>query len=115
MDGNVDVVITDGFTGNVALKTAEGTANFITNNLKKSLNKLSILFSYASLKKFKSKLDPRKYNGAIFLGLESPLVKSHGSTDSVGFANSIKVCGQVIKANLIEKIKSNLITIDDKF
>ena len=115
MDGNVDVIITDGFTGNVALKTAEGTANFITNNLKKSLNKLSILFSYASLKKFKSKLDPRKYNGAIFLGLESPLVKSHGSTDSVGFANSIKVCGQVIKANLIEKIKSNLITIDDKF
>ena len=115
MDGNVDVVITDGFTGNIALKTAEGTANFITNNLKKSLNKLSILFSYASLKKFKSKLDPRKYNGAIFLGLESPLVKSHGSTDSVGFANSIKVCGQVIKANLIEKIKSNLITIDDKF
>jgi len=115
MDGNVDVVITDGFTGNVALKTAEGTANFITNNLKKSLNKLSILFSYASLKKFKSKLDPRKYNGAIFLGLESPLVKSHGSTDSVGFANSIKMCGQVIKANLIEKIKSNLITIDDKF
>ena len=115
MDGNVDVVITDGFTGNVALKTAEGTANFITNNLKKSLNKLSILFSYASLKKFKSKLDPRKYNGAIFLGLESPLVKSHGSTDSVGFANSIKVCSQVIKANLIEKIKSNLITIEDKF
>ena len=115
MDGNVDVVITDGFTGNVALKTAEGTANFITNNLKKSLNKLSILFSYASLKKFKRKLDPRKYNGAIFLGLESPLVKSHGSTDPVGFANSIKVCSQVIKANLIDKIKSNLITIDDKF
>ena len=50
-----DVVITDGFTGNIALKTAEGTANFITNNLKKSLNKLSILLSYASLKKFKSK------------------------------------------------------------
>ena len=115
MDGNVDVVITDGFTGNVALKTAEGTANFITNNLKKSLNKLSILFSYTSLKRFKSKLDPRKYNGAIFLGLESPLVKSHGSTDSVGFANSINVCSKVIKANLIEKIKSNLITIDDKF
>ena len=113
MDGNVDVVITDGFTGNVALKTAEGTANFITNNLKKSLNKLSILFSYASLKKFKSKLDPRKYNGAIFLGLESPLVKSHGSTDSVGFANSINVCSKIVKASLIDKIKSNLITIDD--
>ena len=115
MDGNVDVVITDGFTGNIALKTAEGTANFITSNLKKSLNKLSILLSYSSLKKFKDKLDPRKYNGAIFLGLESPIVKSHGSTDSVGFAHSINVCNQIVKANLIEKIKSNLITIDDKF
>ena len=115
MDGNVDVIITDGFTGNIALKTAEGTANFITNNLKKSLNKLSIIFSYVSLKKFKNKLDPRKYNGAIFLGLESPLVKSHGSTDSVGFAHSINVCNQIVKANLIEKIKSNLIAIDDKF
>ncbi len=114
MDGNVDVIITDGFTGNVALKTAEGTANFISNNLKKSLNKLSILFSYPSLLKFKNKLDPRKYNGAIFLGLESPLVKSHGSTDSIGFAHSINVCNQIVKGNLIEKIKSNLITIDDK-
>ena len=114
MDGNVDVIVTDGFTGNIALKTAEGTANFITSNLKKSLNKLSILFSYSSIKEFKNKLDPRKYNGAIFLGLESPLVKSHGSTDSVGFAHSINVCNQIVKANLIEKIKSNLITIDDK-
>ena len=114
MDGDVDVIVTDGFTGNVALKTAEGTANFITKNLKKSLNKLSILFSYSSLKRFKNKLDPRKYNGAIFLGLESPLVKSHGATDSVGFAHSINVCNQIINANLIEKIKSNLITIDDK-
>jgi len=115
MDGNVDVVITDGFTGNIALKTAEGTANFITSNLKKTLNKLSILFSYSSIKKFKDKLDPRKYNGAIFLGLESPLVKSHGATDSVGFAHSINVCTQIVKSNLIQKIKSNLITIDDEF
>ena len=65
------------------------------------------------LKNLKAKLDPRKYNGAIFLGLESPLVKSHGSTDSVGFANSINVCSKIVKASLIDKIKSNLITIDD--
>lgn len=114
MDGDVDVIITDGFTGNVALKTAEGTANFITKNLKKSLNKLSVLLSYYGLKKFKEKLDPRKYNGAIFLGLEKPLVKSHGATDSIGFAHSINVCNKIIKANLIQKIKSNLITIDEK-
>ena len=112
MDGNIDVIVTDGFTGNIALKTAEGTANFITKNLKNSLNKLSILLSYSSLKKLKNKLDPRKYNGAIFLGLQSPVVKSHGATDSIGFAHSINVCNKIVKANLIEKIESNLITVD---
>ena len=112
MDGNVDVIITDGFTGNIALKTAEGTANFITKNLKKALSKLSILLSYKSLKQFKKKLDPRRYNGAIFLGLQSPVVKSHGSTDAVGFAYSIDMCHKIVKSNLIEKIKSHLITVD---
>ena len=112
MDGNIDVIITDGFTGNIALKTAEGTSNFITRNLKDSLNKFSMLLSYYSLKKFKDKLDPRKYNGAILLGLESPVVKSHGSTDAIGFAHSIDVCSKIVRANLIEKIKSNLITVD---
>ena len=112
MDGNIDVIVTDGFTGNIALKTAEGTATFITDGLKNSLNKLSVLLSYKSLKKFKEKLDPRKYNGAIFLGLQSPVVKSHGSTDSIGFAHSINLCNKIVKANLIEKIKSNLITVD---
>ena len=112
MNGDVDVIITDGFTGNIALKTAEGTANFIVKNLKNSLNKFSLLLSYLPLKKFRDKLDPRKYNGAIFLGLENPVVKSHGSTDSIGFAYSIDVCNKIVKANLIEKIKSNLITVD---
>jgi len=112
MEGNVDVIITDGFTGNIALKTAEGTANFITKNLKKSLSKLSILLSYNALKQFKEKLDPRKYNGAIFLGLQSPVVKSHGSTDAIGFAHSIETCHKIVRANLIEKIKSHLITVD---
>tara|TARA_Y100000590_G_scaffold377357_1_gene443540 strand:+ start:907 stop:1911 length:1005 start_codon:yes stop_codon:yes gene_type:complete len=112
MDGNVDVIVTDGFTGNIALKTAEGTANFISKNLKDSLNKISILLSYNSLKRFKDKLDPRKYNGAIFLGLQSPVIKSHGSTDAIGFAHSINVCSKIVKANLIKKIESNLITVD---
>jgi len=112
MDGKVDVIVTDGFTGNVALKTAEGTANFITKNIKKSLNKISMLLSFYSLNKFRQKLDPRKYNGAIFLGLQSPVVKSHGGTDSVGFAHSINVCSKIVRADLIKKIKSNLITVD---
>ena len=112
MDGNVDVIITDGFTGNIALKTAEGTANFITRNLKKSLNIFSLIFSYFSLKKFKEKLDPRKYNGAIFIGLQNPVVKSHGGTDAGGFAHSINVCNKIVKSDLIDKIKLNLINID---
>ena len=112
MEGDTNVIVTDGFTGNIALKTAEGTANFLTKNLKKSLNKLSMLLSYYSLKKFKEKLDPRKYNGAILLGLQGPVVKSHGSTDYVGFAYSIGMCNKIVKSNLIEKIKTHLIDID---
>ena len=112
MDGDIDVIITDGFTGNIALKTAEGTANFISKNFKQSLNKLSLLLSYNGLKKLKDKLDPRKFNGAIFLGLQSPVVKSHGSTDAIGFAHSIDVCHKIVNANLIEKIKSHLINVD---
>ena len=113
MDGESNVIVTDGFTGNIALKTAEGTAKFLTDSLKKSLSenifsKLSVIFSYFSLKKFKSKLDPRKYNGAIFLGLNGPVVKSHGGTDSVGFYHSIDLCYRIAKGNLMSQIKKNL-------
>ena len=113
MDGEVDVIVSDGFTGNVALKTAEGTANFISSELKKAMTgnwigKLSSLLNIANLKKFKKRLDPRLYNGAIFIGLDSPVVKSHGGTDFIGFANSLDVCNRIVKGNLIEKIKQNL-------
>ena len=113
MSGESNVIITDGFTGNVALKTAEGTAKFITKNLKKSLTenfftKISLFFSYFSLKKFKDKLDPRKYNGAIFLGLNGPVVKSHGGIDSVGFYHSIDLCYKIVKGDLMSQIKNNL-------
>ena len=113
MDGEVDVIVSDGFTGNVALKTAEGTANFITSELKKAMTgnwigKLSSLLNISNLKKFKKRLDPRLYNGAIFIGLDSPVVKSHGGTDFIGFANSLDVCNRIVKGNLIEKIKQNL-------
>ena len=113
MNGNVNVIVSDGFTGNVALKTAEGTANFITEELKKALNgsligKISSLLNISNLKKFKKRLDPRLYNGAIFIGLDSPVVKSHGGTDYVGFSNSLSVCNRIIKGNLIDKIKNNI-------
>ena len=113
MNGDVNVIISDGFTGNVALKTAEGTANFITSEMKKVMNgnfigKISSLINIINIKKFKKRLDPRLYNGAIFIGLDSPVVKSHGGTDYIGFSNSLDVCCRIIKGNLIDKIKSNI-------
>ena len=113
MNGEVNVIVSDGFTGNVALKTAEGTANFITEELKKALGgsimgKISSLLNITNLKKFKKRLDPRLYNGAIFIGLDTPVVKSHGGTDYIGFSNSIDVCNKIVKGNLIDKIKNNI-------
>jgi glycerol-3-phosphate acyltransferase PlsX len=113
MNGEVNVIVSDGFTGNVALKTAEGTANFIISELKKAmsgsiLSKISSLLNITNLKKFKKRLDPRLYNGAIFIGLDSPVVKSHGGTDYIGFSNSLDVCSRIVKGNLIDKIKNNL-------
>ena len=113
MNGKVNVIVSDGFTGNIALKTAEGTANFITEELKKALGgslvgKISSLLNISNLNKFKKRLDPRLYNGAIFIGLDSPVVKSHGGTDYFGFSNSLDVCCRIIKGNLIEKIKKKI-------
>ncbi len=113
MNGEVNVIVSDGFTGNVALKTAEGTANFITDELKKTLKgsiigKISSLLNFYNLRKFKKRLDPRLYNGAIFIGLDSPVVKSHGGTDFIGFSNSIDVCNRIVKGSLINKIKDNI-------
>ena len=113
MDGDVNVIVSDGFTGNVALKTAEGTANFIIGELKKAMTgsligKVSSLLNISNLNKFKKRLDPRLYNGAIFIGLDSPVVKSHGGTDFIGFSNSLDVCHRIVKGNLIEKIKQNI-------
>ena len=113
MDGEVNVIISDGFTGNIALKTAEGTANFITSELKEALSgnllgKISSLLNISNLRKFKKRLDPRLYNGAIFIGLDAPVVKSHGGTDYIGFSNSLDVCNRIIKGNLIDKINENI-------
>ena len=113
MNGEVNVIVSDGFTGNVALKTAEGTANFISNELKNAMTgsligKISSLLNISNLRKFKKRLDPRLYNGAIFIGLNSPVVKSHGGTDYIGFSNSLDVCHRIVKGNLIEKIKQNI-------
>ena len=113
MNGDVNVVVADGFTGNVALKTAEGTANFISSELKSALKSsvfgiIGSFISMNSLIKFKKKLDPRLYNGAILLGLDSPVIKSHGGTDYIGFANSLSVCEKIVKNKLIDKIRNSI-------
>ncbi len=113
MEGDVNVIVADGFTGNIALKTAEGTSNFIISELKKALTtnllaKFSSFINFTNLKNFKKKLDPRLYNGAILLGLNKPVIKSHGSTDSIGFANSLKVCEKTIRGKLIDSIKDSI-------
>ena len=115
MSGDVNVIVTDGFTGNIALKTADGTANFIMKEVKNSMTsnlygKVLSFLNIKNIKKVKDKLDPRLYNGAILIGLNSPVVKSHGSTDYIGFSNSLKVCEKIVNGNLIEKIKNNIIT-----
>tara|TARA_B100000780_G_C21037165_1_gene416001 strand:- start:95 stop:1099 length:1005 start_codon:yes stop_codon:yes gene_type:complete len=113
MNGEVNVIVADGFTGNVALKTAEGTANFITTELKEAMTgnfigKISSFLNMVNLRKFKKRLDPRLYNGAIFIGLDSPVIKSHGGTDYIGFSNSLSVCTRIVCGSLIDKIRNNI-------
>ena len=110
--GTVDVVVTDGFTGNIALKTAEGTAKLFGVFLKEALTstpmaRFGALMARRALKAFKMRVDPRRYNGAMFLGLNGVCIKSHGGTDAVGFANAIHVAVELITNSLNEHIKKD--------
>ena len=112
-EGKVDVIITDGFSGNIALKTAEGTAKLVTFLLEKSfkssiLSKIGYLLSKNGLKKMQDRVDPRKYNGAVLLGLNGIVVKSHGNTDPLGFSNAVKVGYEMVKGNFIQDLKRNI-------
>lgn len=111
--GEVDVVVTDGFSGNIALKTAEGVADLILNFLKNAyessfIAKLGYILSKPALNRFKARIDPRKYNGAILLGLNGIVVKSHGGTDSFGFSNAISVAVGLIEKDYNSEIKNTL-------
>ena len=110
--GTVDVIVTDGFTGNVALKTAEGTAKLFGHFLREALTstftaKLGALLAKRALMTFKMRIDPRRYNGAMLVGLNGICVKSHGGTDGVGFANAIHVAVDLISNNFNESIKED--------
>jgi phosphate acyltransferase len=110
--GTVDVIVTDGFTGNIALKTIEGTAKLYSEFLRGTfrislLSRLGYLMARPALNGLRIRLDPRRYNGAIFLGLNGIAVKSHGGTDALGFANAIAVAIDMAVHGAIEKIKED--------
>jgi phosphate acyltransferase len=111
--GTVDVVVTEGFTGNVALKTAEGTAKQISGFLKAALSssllsKIGAFLAQGAFRAFKERLDPRKHNGGVFVGLTGVVVKSHGGTDALGFATAIDVSIEMVKNGLVAKIAEDV-------
>jgi glycerol-3-phosphate acyltransferase PlsX len=111
--GTVDVVVTDGFTGNVALKTAEGLARMITDMLRDSfksgpLAMMGAMLAMPALKKFRATLDPRKSNGSVLLGLNGIVVKSHGGTDKIGFEQAILVAADMGESSFQSEIKDSL-------
>ena len=111
--GIVDVIVTDGFSGNIALKTAEGVAELIFTFLKNAyasslISKLGYLLSKPAINRFKTRIDPRKYNGAVLLGLNGIVVKSHGGTDAFGFSNAIGVAVSLIENSYIDEIKKKI-------
>ena len=117
--GTVDVVVTDGFTGNIALKTAEGTATLVNEYMRHTFKSsimagLGYLLARPSLRKLRKRLDPRHYNGAIFLGLNGVAVKSHGGTDAFGFANAIDVAVDMNVHGIIEKTQADFAALTQR-
>lgn len=108
--GTVDVVVTEGFTGNIALKTAEGTARQIAEYLRSAMSRslmarIGYLFARGAFSALREKLDPRKSNGGVFLGLEGIVIKSHGGTDAVGFASATELGYEMAREDLMAKVR----------
>jgi glycerol-3-phosphate acyltransferase PlsX len=116
--GTVDVVVTDGFTGNIALKTAEGTIKMVGFYLRQALmsswiSRIGAILASGALRKLKHRYDPNRYNGAMFLGLNGICVKSHGGTDAYGFSHAIKVAEETISDGLNEAIKKDFALLSE--
>lgn len=113
--GTVDVVVTEGFTGNIALKTAEGTAKQIAEYLRQAMSrttmaKIGYFFARRAFDALRDKMDPRKVNGGVFLGLEGVVVKSHGGTDALGFASAVDMAHDMAQHHLMQTIRDMLET-----
>lgn len=108
--GTVDVVVTEGFTGNIALKTAEGTAKQIAEYLRAAMgrslmSRIGYLFAKGAFAALKEKMDPRKVNGGVFLGLDGVVIKSHGGTDAIGFASAVELGYEMARYDLMAKVR----------
>jgi glycerol-3-phosphate acyltransferase PlsX len=111
--GDVDVVVTDGFSGNIALKSVEGTARFVTDLLRRAYSssirsRIGYVISRSATRLMKHHLDPNNHNGAVFLGLNGLVVKSHGSANEVGVANAIRVAARMVREDLTRKITEDV-------
>ena len=111
--GAVDVVVTEGFSGNIALKAAEGTAKQVSTYLKMVLartlvSRIGALLASGAFRALRERLDPRKHNGGVFLGLNGVVVKSHGGTDDLGFATAIDVAIEMVRNDLVSKIRTDM-------
>jgi len=111
--GDVDVVVSDGFSGNIALKAIEGTARFVADLLRRSFasslrSKFGFLISRPATELLKHHLDPNNHNGAVFLGLNGVVVKSHGSASALGVANAVAVTARLLEENITERIAADL-------
>ncbi len=116
--GTVDVVVTEGFTGNIALKTAEGTAVQIGRYLREVmganwLSRLGYLFARGAFAALRDRMDPRRVNGGVFLGLDGVVIKSHGGTDAVGYARAIGVGHEMVSHDLLSRIRDQLALSQD--
>ncbi len=111
--GDIDVVVSDGFSGNIALKAVEGTARFVTDLLRRSFasslrSKFGFLISRPATELLKHHLDPNNHNGAVFLGLNGVVVKSHGSANALGVANAVAVTARLLEENITERIAADV-------
>jgi glycerol-3-phosphate acyltransferase PlsX len=117
--GGAEVIVTDGFTGNIALKTAEGTAKLIGTYFNEALqgnawSKFTTYLNALSLRKLKKRIDPRNSNGGVFLGLNGIVIKSHGGTDKVGFANALNIAVGLAESDFLRTIDATLTALHDE-
>lgn len=117
--GGVDVIVSDGYAGNIALKTMEGAGKLIKHYMIDSFSsnfmaKVGAFFAYSSLKRLKNKMDPRLYNGGVFLGLNGLCIKSHGGTDAIGFCSAIMVADRLARSGYIDHVAKDIAKLSEQ-